>query len=77
MLKQGLFKVTFKVKEFLKKDITFIDEMILPYRDEETQHIHVNSTVRKWAETKVKAIFPNYIIDIRKIDMLTEFEEIK
>lgn len=70
MLLKRKFRVDFRVGK-----VKMSEEMILPYRTEET-HMHANSTVHKAAQEQLFAILQVCGITIKHIYELTEFEEV-
>lgn len=70
MLLKRKFRVDFRVGK-----VKMSEEMILPYRTEET-HMHAGSTVHKAAKEQLFAILREWPITIKHIYELTEFEEV-
>lgn len=74
MLLKGNFRVDFKAYDYGGKYVKMSEELVLPYRTEET-NMHRSSTVYRSAMDTIQDILET-AIDIKHIYFLTEYEEI-
>lgn len=74
MLRKAKFRIDFKAWQYGGKMIKMSENLILPYRTEET-NIHSSSTVYRAAMDEIQGILET-AIEIKHIYLLTEYEEI-
>lgn len=74
MLRKAMFKVDFKACQYGGKVIKMSDDLVLPYRTEET-NMHSSSTVYRAASDEIRGILETEI-EIKHIYRLTEYEEV-
>jgi len=74
MLRKAKFKVDFKAWQYGGKMVKMSEELMLPYRTEET-NMHSSSTVYRAAMNEIQRILET-AIEIKHIYLLTEYEEV-
>ena len=74
MLRKAKFRIDFKAWQYGGKMIKMSEDLILPYRTDET-NMHSSSTVYRTAMNEIQGILET-AIEIKHIYLLTEYEEI-